>query len=91
MQELTWLKYKNCRGCQSYRKYSEISILHLSTNCQNFYNFKIDTDEVLKAANTKWNFLNFKPGLVGGHCIGVDPYYLAKNQLIKDTSRNDFI
>ena len=32
--------------------------------------------DVLKAASTKWNFLNFKPGLVGGHCIGVDPYYL---------------
>ena len=36
----------------------------------------IDTSEVLEAAGTKWNFLNFKPGLVGGHCIGVDPYYL---------------
>lgn len=38
----------------------------------------IKTNEVLKSANTKWNFLDFKPGLVGGHCIGVDPYYLAK-------------
>jgi UDP-N-acetyl-D-galactosamine dehydrogenase len=37
----------------------------------------IDTDAVLKAAETKWNFLPFKPGLVGGHCIGVDPYYLT--------------
>jgi UDP-N-acetyl-D-galactosamine dehydrogenase len=37
----------------------------------------IDTDEVLEAAGTKWNFLKFKPGLVGGHCIGVDPYYLT--------------
>ncbi|MFZ6691583.1 nucleotide sugar dehydrogenase [Undibacterium sp. SXout20W] len=37
----------------------------------------IDTMEVLKAAGTKWNFLNFRPGLVGGHCIGVDPYYLT--------------
>ena len=37
----------------------------------------IDTHEVLEAASTKWNFLPFKPGLVGGHCIGVDPYYLA--------------
>ncbi len=37
----------------------------------------IDTYEVLEAAGTKWNFLNFKPGLVGGHCIGVDPYYLT--------------
>lgn len=36
----------------------------------------IDTNDVLDAANTKWNFLNFRPGLVGGHCIGVDPYYL---------------
>lgn len=39
----------------------------------------IDTHEVLEAAGTKWNFLNFKPGLVGGHCIGVDPYYLTYN------------
>ncbi len=38
---------------------------------------KIDTNEVLKAARTKWNFINFVPGLVGGHCIGVDPYYLT--------------
>ena len=37
----------------------------------------IDTRDVLAAASTKWNFLNFEPGLVGGHCIGVDPYYLA--------------
>ena len=37
----------------------------------------IDTREVLQAASTKWNFLNYTPGLVGGHCIGVDPYYLA--------------
>lgn len=42
-----------------------------------FNKMKIDTQEVLKAAGTKWNFLNFKPGLVGGHCIGVDPYYLT--------------
>ena len=37
----------------------------------------IDTNEVLDAASTKWNFLPFRPGLVGGHCIGVDPYYLT--------------
>ena len=42
-----------------------------------FNKMGIDTKEVLKAAGTKWNFLNFFPGLVGGHCIGVDPYYLA--------------
>ena len=37
----------------------------------------INTQEVLEAARSKWNFINFKPGLVGGHCIGVDPYYLT--------------
>ena len=42
-----------------------------------FDRMEIDTQEVLAAAGTKWNFLNFKPGLVGGHCISVDPYYLA--------------
>ena len=42
---------------------------------------KIDTNEVLEAAGTKWNFLSFKPGLVGGHCIGVDPYYLAQKAI----------
>ncbi|CAG0909111.1 unnamed protein product, partial [Cyprideis torosa] len=42
-----------------------------------FEKLDIDTNDVLAAAGTKWNFLNFKPGLVGGHCISVDPYYLA--------------
>ena len=42
-----------------------------------FNKLEIDTNEVLEAAGTKWNFLPFKPGLVGGHCIGVDPYYLT--------------
>jgi UDP-N-acetyl-D-galactosamine dehydrogenase len=42
-----------------------------------FHRMGIDTTEVLEAAGTKWNFLKFKPGLVGGHCIGVDPYYLT--------------
>jgi UDP-N-acetyl-D-galactosamine dehydrogenase len=42
-----------------------------------FQKLGIDTEEVLKAAGTKWNFLPFRPGLVGGHCIGVDPYYLT--------------
>ena len=42
-----------------------------------FHKIGIDTCEVLEAAGTKWNFLNFRPGLVGGHCIGVDPYYLT--------------
>ncbi|MHC9084449.1 nucleotide sugar dehydrogenase [Luteimonas sp. RIT-PG2_3] len=42
-----------------------------------FHRLGIDTNEVLEAAGTKWNFLPFRPGLVGGHCIGVDPYYLT--------------
>ncbi len=42
-----------------------------------FNKLEIDTHDVLKTAGSKWNFLNFKPGLVGGHCIGVDPYYLT--------------
>ena len=42
-----------------------------------FNRLGIDTHEVLKAAGSKWNFLPFRPGLVGGHCIGVDPYYLT--------------
>ena len=46
-----------------------------------FKKLGIDTEEVLKAAGTKWNFLPFSPGLVGGHCIGVDPYYLTHKAL----------
>src|SRR5207247_1025484 len=42
-----------------------------------FHKIGIDTTEVLEAAGTKWNFMPFRPGLVGGHCIGVDPYYLT--------------
>ena len=42
-----------------------------------FEKMDLDTSSVLQAANTKWNFLDFRPGLVGGHCIGVDPYYLT--------------
>ena len=42
-----------------------------------FNQLNISSNEVFEAASTKWNFLNFKPGLVGGHCIGVDPYYLT--------------
>lgn len=48
-----------------------------------FDRLELDTEEVLKAAGTKWNFLPFRPGLVGGHCIGVDPYYLThKAQMV---------
>ena len=46
-----------------------------------FNRLGIETEEVLEAANTKWNFIPFKPGLVGGHCIGVDPYYLTHKAL----------
>ena len=42
-----------------------------------FHRLNLDTSEILKAAATKWNFINFSPGLVGGHCISVDPYYLS--------------
>jgi UDP-N-acetyl-D-glucosamine/UDP-N-acetyl-D-galactosamine dehydrogenase len=47
-----------------------------------FHRIGIDTLEVLKAAGTKWNFLPFRPGLVGGHCIGVDPYYLTHKEML---------
>ena len=73
---------------------NELSIL--------FNKLDIDFSKVLKAANTKWNFLNFKPGLVGGHCIGVDPtiyrlkqkqrssklklFFLDENSMIKCTN-----
>ena len=50
----------------------------------------LDTNEILKAANTKWNFLDFKPGLVGGHCIGVDPYYLTYQSKKKVITQNLF-
>ena len=55
----------------------DINIALMNELSMLFYKLKIDFSEILKAANTKWNFLDFKPGLVGGHCIGVDPYYLA--------------
>jgi len=56
----------------------DINIAFVNELAKIFNLMKIDTHEVLKAAGTKWNFLPFKPGLVGGHCIGVDPYYLAQ-------------
>lgn len=55
----------------------DINIAFVNELAQIFNKLGIDTNEVLKAAGTKWNFLPFKPGLVGGHCIGVDPYYLT--------------
>ena len=55
----------------------DINIAFVNELALIFNKIGIDTLEVLEAASTKWNFLQFKPGLVGGHCIGVDPYYLA--------------
>jgi len=56
----------------------DINIAFVNELSKIFNLLGIDTNEVLEAAETKWNFLPFKPGLVGGHCIGVDPYYLAQ-------------
>jgi len=59
----------------------DINIAFINEVSMLFHKMKINTNDVLKAAGTKWNFLNFKPGLVGGHCIGVDPYYLKFKSL----------
>lgn len=56
----------------------DINIAFVNELSKIFTLMGIDTQDVLEAASTKWNFLPFKPGLVGGHCIGVDPYYLAQ-------------
>jgi len=56
----------------------DINIAFVNELSKIFNKMDIDTQDVLDAASTKWNFLNFQPGLVGGHCIGVDPYYLAQ-------------
>jgi len=56
----------------------DINIAFVNELSKIFNRMGIDTHEVLQAAGTKWNFLKFQPGLVGGHCIGVDPYYLAQ-------------
>jgi len=55
----------------------DINIAFMNELSMIFAKMEIDTQAVLRAAGTKWNFLNFKPGLVGGHCIGIDPYYLT--------------
>ena len=59
----------------------DINIAFVNELAMLFNVLNIDTTSVLEAAATKWNFLNFKPGLVGGHCIGVDPYYLANKAI----------
>lgn len=55
----------------------DVNIALMNELAMIFHRVGIDTSDVLAAASTKWNFMNFRPGLVGGHCIGVDPYYLA--------------
>lgn len=55
----------------------DINIAFMNELSMLFHEMNINTNAVLRAAGTKWNFLNFKPGLVGGHCIGIDPYYLT--------------
>ena len=59
----------------------DINIALINELSQIFNKLDIDTESVLKAAGTKWNFIPFSPGLVGGHCIGVDPYYLTHKAL----------
>ncbi len=72
----------------------DVNIAFMNEISMIFNKLNIDTNEVIKAASTKWNFLDFKPGLVGGHCISVDPYYLAyisqkyeQNPIIIKTAR----
>lgn len=59
----------------------DINIAFVNELSKIFRLLDIDTNAVLEAAGTKWNFINFSPGLVGGHCIGVDPYYLAQKAI----------
>ncbi len=68
----------------------DINIAFINEVSMLFHKLKINTNDVLKTAATKWNFLNFKPGLVGGHCIGVDPYYL-KFKALKEGFRPKLI
>ncbi len=82
--------HHRCRACTAPRRIKAAEAAKVIENTQRDLNIAlmnelsiifdklgIDTSEVLEAAGTKWNFLKFKPGLVGGHCIGVDPYYLT--------------
>lgn len=68
----------------------DVNIAFVNELSMMFGRMGIDTHEVLNAAATKWNFLNFRPGLVGGHCIGVDPYYLS-HEATKYGCRTDMI
>ncbi|MEN8238857.1 MAG: Vi polysaccharide biosynthesis UDP-N-acetylglucosamine C-6 dehydrogenase TviB, partial [Actinomycetota bacterium] len=64
----------------------DVNIALINELAMIFHRLGIDTLEVLEAAGSKWNFLPFRPGLVGGHCIGIDPYYLT--QKAKDVGYN---
>ena len=55
-----------------------------------FNKMKINSNEVISLASTKWNFIKYKPGLVGGHCISVDPYYLTYKSIKSGYSQNLF-
>ena len=55
----------------------DVNIALVNEYYQLFDKLNLNVHSILEAASTKWNFLNFKPGLVGGHCIGIDPYYLT--------------
>ena len=59
----------------------DVNIALMNELAMMFDKMDIETHQVLETAKTKWNFLDFKPGLVGGHCIGVDPYYLLHKSL----------
>ena len=79
------------RGGQGDREHpAGLNIALMNELAMIFDQIGIDTSEVLAAAGTKWNFLTFRPGLVGGHCIGVDPYYLTfKAESLRLSPRND--
>ena len=62
----------------------DINIALINELAMLFNKLNIDTEAVLEAAGTKWNFLPFRPGLVGGHCIGIDPYYLTHKAIEVD-------
>jgi len=76
-QKIFGLEPKRGFGGAIYMSDGDVNIALINELALIFNRLGIDTEEVLKAAGTKWNFLPFRPGLVGGHCIGVDPYYLT--------------
>ena len=71
------LKVSYCQKLLIENAQRDVNISFVNELALIFDKVGIDTQDVLDAAGTKWNFLKYKPGLVGGHCISVDPYYLA--------------